>query len=272
MEKNIGVGLLIGLVTASSFFVYKSDLFTKSQKSILLVFIIFPPLQWVSIVLLLIYNNYQRQSSPETIRVRNSKTEIENTTNQINDLKDLKDKGILSNEEFLQKYRSIEKNSIDTKIKLSEAYKKLKSLYDSGIFSKEEFDNKILMLRNNHSAGTIEDIEYADIFIIRPIKKTDNISKKSFEIYYENHIIDKLPEGYYLHLKSKVTKDKVRIISELDDTARIYLSIEKNGKYYILQEWESTFFNVRTKLEIINEELANNIIRNLKLRKKIVVS
>lgn len=45
MDEGIGVGLIIGAVTSSSIYIWNSEHFTKSQKTFLLICIIFPPAQ-----------------------------------------------------------------------------------------------------------------------------------------------------------------------------------------------------------------------------------
>ena len=67
MENNIGVGLIVGLVIASSLYVWNSKDFTKEQKIFLLVCIIFPPSQWVFILIILAYNKNKENNSEEKI-------------------------------------------------------------------------------------------------------------------------------------------------------------------------------------------------------------
>jgi hypothetical protein len=59
MNDNIGVGIIVGLAIGSSTYIWNSDCFNKTQKYILLLFILFPPLQWVSAVFLYLYNRQQ---------------------------------------------------------------------------------------------------------------------------------------------------------------------------------------------------------------------
>jgi hypothetical protein len=63
MNENIGVGIIVGLAIGSSTYIWNSDNFTKSQKYILLLFILFPPLQWISAIILCIYNKQQFQKT-----------------------------------------------------------------------------------------------------------------------------------------------------------------------------------------------------------------
>ena len=56
MEHNIGVGAIVGLVTASSIYIYNSTKFNSIQRTILLICVLFPPAQWVGILIVLAYN------------------------------------------------------------------------------------------------------------------------------------------------------------------------------------------------------------------------
>lgn len=71
-----------------------------------------------------------------------------NLDNSISNLKELKNKGILTNEEYKTKVEKIEVEKTEQTLKNSLEYKQLKSLFDSGILTKEEFDSKIQLLQN----------------------------------------------------------------------------------------------------------------------------
>ena len=90
MDKSIGVGLIVGGVIASSLYVYQSDKFTKAQKAFLLICIIFPPLQWISILILLGINNYRIQNSPEVLKEKQVIKEANSFDDRIKLLKELK--------------------------------------------------------------------------------------------------------------------------------------------------------------------------------------
>ncbi|MAX51550.1 MAG: hypothetical protein CMH22_06180 [Methylophaga sp.] len=100
MDKSIGVGLIVGGVIASSLYVYQSDKFTKAQKAFLLICIIFPPLQWISILILLGINNYRIQNSPEVLKEKQVIKEANSFDDRIKLLKELKDKELLTEEEY----------------------------------------------------------------------------------------------------------------------------------------------------------------------------
>ena len=57
MEHSIGVGAIIGLTFASSIYVWNNNRFSSTQKTLLLICIIFPPAQWLGILLVSIYNS-----------------------------------------------------------------------------------------------------------------------------------------------------------------------------------------------------------------------
>uniref|UniRef100_UPI00404A5A48 SHOCT domain-containing protein n=1 Tax=Flavobacterium sp. TaxID=239 RepID=UPI00404A5A48 len=64
-----------------------------------------------------------------------------------NNLSDLKEKGILSEEEYKQKTQKIESEKAEQNLKNSTEYKQLKSLLDSGVLTKDEFESKVALLR-----------------------------------------------------------------------------------------------------------------------------
>src|SRR5690606_6074240 len=103
MDKRIGVGLIVGLTIGTTLFVVNYDKFTKTQKIVLFLFIIFPPLQWVSIILLLIYNHFKYKISKEGKEEKKATDEINKNVTQFRNLKELKDNGVLTKEEYDQK-------------------------------------------------------------------------------------------------------------------------------------------------------------------------
>ena len=149
MEHSIGVGMIVGLVFATSTYIWNSDSFTKSQKSLLLVLIIFPPAQWVGILIILIFNNYKVNNSTEKITERKVEQIKSSLENSISNLSDLKSKGILTEEEYNSKVEKIETEKAEQNLKNSLEYKQLKSLLDSSILTKEEFETKIKLIQKN---------------------------------------------------------------------------------------------------------------------------
>ena len=148
MDKSIGVGLIVGLTFASSLYVWNSEKFSKEQKAVLLVLLIFPPAQWIGILLILAYNSYELNNSIEKVQERKVEQVKVNLDNSISSLKDLKDKGILNDEEYKTKVDKINAEKEEQILKNSLEYKQLKSLLDSGILTKEEFENKIKFIQN----------------------------------------------------------------------------------------------------------------------------
>ena len=148
MEHNIGVGVIVGLATASSFYIYKSEKISSIQKTILLICVIFPPAQWLGILIVLAYNNYIENNSVEKIAERRNENKINTLNSQVESLKNLKEKGILTSEEYNQKVEKLEAEKAEQELKNSTEYKQLKSLLDSGVLTKEEFESKIVKINN----------------------------------------------------------------------------------------------------------------------------
>src|SRR5690606_23270684 len=108
MDKNIGIGVIVGLLTVSSIYVWQSKSFTKLQKTILLICIVFAPLQWLGILIFSIYNKMKLENTPEKIaekKIEEIKSKLDYT---IENLNDLKQKGILNEEEYKQKTEKLE--------------------------------------------------------------------------------------------------------------------------------------------------------------------
>lgn len=75
MNDSIGIGAIGGLTFASSVYVWNSESFSSQQKTVLLICVIFPPAQWLGIIITLIYNNIKVENSTEKIAER--KVEID---------------------------------------------------------------------------------------------------------------------------------------------------------------------------------------------------
>ena len=197
MEHNIGVGVIVGLTTASSFYIYKSEKFSSVQKTILLICVIFPPAQWLGILIVLAYNNYIENNSVEKVAERRNENKINTLNSQVESLKNLKEKGILTNEDYNQKVEKIEAEKAEQDLKNSTEYRQLKSLLDLGVLTKEEFESKIVKINNiinkqledkiidtyNHNATLIN----GEILTILNIpKNTNNILGCSVKIHNKN--------------------------------------------------------------------------------------
>lgn len=141
MEHSIGVGAIVGLTFASSIYVWNNDRFSSTQKTVLLICIIFPPAQWLGILIVSIYNSNIENSTPE----RKTEKKLDST---ISNLAELKEKGILTEDEYKTKVDKIEVEKTEQNLKNSLEYRQLKSLFDGGILTKEEFESKIQLLQN----------------------------------------------------------------------------------------------------------------------------
>lgn len=148
MESNPLVAGMVGLVTASSIYIWQSERFTKAQKTLLLLCFVFPPLQWVMILIVIYYNNILYKKSKEfkkEVSIINEKIKIDTTKNN---LQELKNSGILTEEEYKTKVEKIDKQKIDLAVLNSKQYTQLKSLLDSNILTKEEFERKVVILKS----------------------------------------------------------------------------------------------------------------------------
>ncbi len=131
--------MIVGLIMAIGISLWKSKSFSKNQKVILMVSIIFFPLQWV---LALFFYAYNKNSS---------KFNIKKTNNIFNNLDELKEDGLLTNEEYVLKKEKLISEKKEYNFKKTKEYNQLKSLLDSGVLTSEEFESKtkILLQRNN---------------------------------------------------------------------------------------------------------------------------
>ena len=213
MEHNIGVGAIVGLATASSFYIYKSEKFSSIQKTILLICVIFPPAQWLGILIVLAYNNFIENNSVEKITEIKNENKINTLNSQVESLKDLKEKGILTSEEYNQKVEKLEAEKAEQDLKNSIEYSQLKSLLDSGVLTKEEFENKIEFI-NNKNKMLIESIgQYLSQKDLNIIKSNYNKSNK----YSSKEIRNKLEE--VLKIKTNLSDNELieLVINELEN-------------------------------------------------------
>jgi uncharacterized membrane protein len=147
MESNPLVAVIIGLVTASSIYVWKSDEFNKTQKTFLLFCLVFPPLQWIMILVAKYYNNLAYKKSKEYTHYTKEK-KIDNSKST---LKELKDVGIITEEEYKEKVDKIDNQKTELTVINSKEYSQLKSLLDSNILTKEEFERKVNLLKSKNN-------------------------------------------------------------------------------------------------------------------------
>lgn len=177
MENSIVVGLIVGLTFASSLYIWNNEKFSGVQKTILLICIVFPPAQWIGILLVLAYNSYELNNSIEKVQERKVEQVKVNLDNSISNLTDLKNKGILTELEYYEKVANIKTKKAQQGILNSTEYKQLKSLLDSGILTKEEFDSKVKLIQNvSEKEVDVEEINN----VINSVNTTylDNVEEK----------------------------------------------------------------------------------------------
>jgi hypothetical protein len=71
-------------------------------------------------------------------------------------LKNLRDKDLLSESEYLAKISDLRKNEIEHQIQKTEEYSELQSLYQSNILTEEELESKLQKLRKQYDEEDIE--------------------------------------------------------------------------------------------------------------------
>lgn len=162
MDKDMWISGLVGLITASSLYVWKSEEFTKNQKIFLLTAILFFPIQWIGILICLKYNSYKENNTEEKIAERETQQKTDKLYSQIVSLSQLKEKGILTEEEYNQKVSKIEQEKAEENLKNSQEYKQLKNLFENNILTEEEFESKIPLL--NKPTLKITDFRIIDGF------------------------------------------------------------------------------------------------------------
>jgi uncharacterized membrane protein len=143
MDKNIGIGMLTGLLIATTIFVYETKKFNKIQKGILYLCALFPPAQWILIIIFLVINYSVNENSKERKQEKEVEKESTNNKDRLQTLADLHNQGILTNNEYYEKSTKLKSEQLQTELKLTPEYKKLKTLLDDGILTKEEFEKKI---------------------------------------------------------------------------------------------------------------------------------
>jgi hypothetical protein len=275
MDKSIGVGLIVGLTFASSVYVWNNEKFNSIQKTILLICVVFPPAQWLGILVVIAYNNYKVNNSIEKVTERKVEQVKINLDNSISSLKDLKDKGILTDEEYETKV---------AKINAEKDEQSLKSLLDSGILTKEEFESKIKLIQNvSEKEVDIEEINnvinsvntiYLDnvedkqqdkkgsstpiyvfsiIFFIILISGTiifsnyneesksleDNYTVDTSAIAIENNYKEEVKINKFIYIVMKVEKPKLDVYQPLSTTSISGFSITPDPIYSINYENET---------------------------------
>lgn len=146
MGERIIIGVLSGLVLATTAGIWNSVNFSKGQKTFLTICIIFPPAQWLLAIIIYVFNK---------------KNDILIDYNQninfkdLEKLKQLKNSKILSNDEYEIKANKIKNKSILNEIKKTGEYKTLYQLNKKGILTDNEFDEKIKLLLGKQNSDKI---------------------------------------------------------------------------------------------------------------------
>jgi hypothetical protein len=145
MDSQIGVGILIALTFGSTTYILNSDYFSKNQKIILGILFVFPPAQWVLSVIIGIWN----KQNDSTIGFK-----IDSAKRNKSELNKLRDIGVLSEEEYVEKTQKILDLKLNELFLKSEEYKSLKKLKNSGILTEEEFLKKSKKLQKRINKKT----------------------------------------------------------------------------------------------------------------------
>lgn len=134
---------VVVLTFASSIYVWRSDNIGLEQKNILLFLMAIPPIQWQGILFALLFNHHSSASKQEKRLLTLNK----NYQSSIDNLTELRRKGILEEYEYYEKVAKIKNVKAIQDIKDCADYKQLKKLLDSDILSREEFDRKVLLVK-----------------------------------------------------------------------------------------------------------------------------
>ena len=134
---------VVVLTFASSIYVWRSDNIGLEQKNILLFLMAIPPIQWQGILFALLFNHHSSASKQEKRLLTLNK----NYQSSMDNLTELRRKGILEEYEYYEKVAKIKNVKAIQDIKDCADYKQLKKLLDSDILSKEEFDRKVLLIK-----------------------------------------------------------------------------------------------------------------------------
>lgn len=148
MEINIVIGLLTGAVIGTTFYVYNSPIFTKQQKIIIFICIIFPPLHWLLIGVFAFYNKKKRAYQNTGISQKEVEKHQVKVNSAMSNLSDLKNAGILNAGEYNQKVEQLEVENSQMQLLKSPQYIQLQSLHKQGILSDVELQDKIEKLKS----------------------------------------------------------------------------------------------------------------------------
>ena len=139
MDKNIGVGIIVGLTLFSTIFILKSNYFSKTQKIILGILLVFPPAQWLLAIILGVWN----KKTESTIGFK-----IDNAEKNNIELEKLRNLGVLSEQEYNDKKEKVLLIKSNELFLNSEEYNSLQKLKQNNILTQEEFEQKAELLRS----------------------------------------------------------------------------------------------------------------------------
>jgi len=101
----------------------------------------------IAICIWLIYSGAKVDSKARVIK-SSSKNVTNSTFDKSSSLKDLKEKGLLTEQEYKEKLVKVENENAKTQIKETSEYQQLKDLLDNEVLTKEEFKFKIEKLKS----------------------------------------------------------------------------------------------------------------------------
>jgi hypothetical protein len=101
----------------------------------------------MAICIWLVYSG-AKDNSKTKVPNRNNKNVTNPNYDKSSTLKELKDKGILTEQEYEVKIKKLIEDDLEKSLEDYNEYKQLKSLYNDGILTKDEFENKVEFLKN----------------------------------------------------------------------------------------------------------------------------
>jgi hypothetical protein len=244
MNTEIGVGLIVGAVAGSSIYIWNSKDFTQSQKTFLLVCILFPPAQWILAILMYFFNkttkseNFNSSNSSQSRSQRDPIKQKKSSTNeQRQSLEILKDKGVLNETEYQEKIDIINEQIITEEIHKSSEYLNLKNIYENDLLSKQQFEDKTKKLIDDYK-------EYYSIF------GENNYPEFTWELYKSMKVNNKLNVSDYsksdLYGKWKLKNGQIFLYQEENkDRLKITSWINELNRY---GEWELNNSELNVKL------------------------
>lgn len=170
MSTEVGVGLVVGLVAGILMYVWKSSIFTKTQKVLLTCSGVFLPALILLTLILYVYNksNFPKimlSSSDSKIKSQdNYRNIVVSIKEQKKSIEDLREKGIFSDSEYQEKLTLLDAKIAISNFQHTHEYRNLKKLYESEVLTKEQFDiktdNLLADYKNYFSLYGANDIEF----------------------------------------------------------------------------------------------------------------